>query len=319
MSVQGMVDAMRTKGMPPATRLVWICLENHANGARCWSISTAELADELDIHPDTVQRAVIDLETRGIIRREAHRRRPTTFHMMRAYPAKCAKNDIEQPAKHAKLAELSIVDDHHPQPLNPEISDSTLVEGESLNPGIPVSTPELTLKKPDSSPELSLIFPDSLIHQKNPPERVHQREARVRAPEEVTWIVDAWNAMAARSDLAAVRAVTEKRKARIRERVKQFGRAGVLEAIERIGASAFCTGANDRGWKADFDFLLQESSLGRALEGRYDNRAPALDPNRLTGFARAAYLAKQELAAFDAAEARARQEGSFPMIEDARS
>lgn len=42
----------------------------------------------------------------------------------------------------------------------------------------------------------------------------------------------------------------------------------VMSALER---SAFCRGENDRGWRADFDFLLQPKSFTKLLEGTYDH------------------------------------------------
>jgi len=42
--------------------------------------------------------------------------------------------------------------------------------------------------------------------------------------------------------------------------------------IERIAASDFCCGVNDRGWKATFDWLLQPETSFKVLEGKYDNR-----------------------------------------------
>ena len=45
-----------------------------------------------------------------------------------------------------------------------------------------------------------------------------------------------------------------------------------------IGRSPHCTGCNDRGWRADFDFLLQPASLIRTLEGRYEGRQSVAAP-----------------------------------------
>lgn len=44
-----------------------------------------------------------------------------------------------------------------------------------------------------------------------------------------------------------------------------------LEVLERVNASKFCLGANQRGWKADFDFLMRPDSAAKVLEGKYDN------------------------------------------------
>lgn len=44
------------------------------------------------------------------------------------------------------------------------------------------------------------------------------------------------------------------------------------QLIERINKSKFCLGANDRGWKADIDWLSQPDVAAKILEGKYDDR-----------------------------------------------
>lgn len=44
-----------------------------------------------------------------------------------------------------------------------------------------------------------------------------------------------------------------------------------VDVCQRVRASDFCCGYNDRGWRADIDFALQESSWARIIEGKYDN------------------------------------------------
>jgi hypothetical protein len=41
--------------------------------------------------------------------------------------------------------------------------------------------------------------------------------------------------------------------------------------IDRIAASSFCRGKGNRGWVADFDWLLDSETAVRVLEGRYDD------------------------------------------------
>lgn len=328
MSIAGIVEAMRSKELSFATRLVWICLENHANGQRQWRMTSEAIAEELGMSLGSARTAIIDLEKRGIVRREIHARQPPVFHMLRVYSSeKGNANSVHsERAKVVKSDQNDQIADSPVEPMGRKNYDQTEanvpVEGHKAcdQSGL------FDDKFYDQSTEFGRKICDSLTHPKKiPPERVSdstppfERESRVRVPEDVAWIVNAWDRMADQNDLPSVRSMTERRKSKIRERIKQFGRAGVLEAIEKIGASAFCCGKNDRGWKAHFNFLLQESSMQRALEGVYDNRkmSTAIDPSRLTGFARSAYLARQELADLDAAEARARREGAFPMIEGA--
>ena len=45
-----------------------------------------------------------------------------------------------------------------------------------------------------------------------------------------------------------------------------------IQVIARIRASPFCTGSSDRGWVANFDFLVKPDTPARVLEGVYDRR-----------------------------------------------
>ncbi|WP_146198926.1 DNA replication protein [Falsochrobactrum shanghaiense] len=84
--------------------------------------------------------------------------------------------------------------------------------------------------------------------------------------------LEAYHATAGRCGLPSVRVLTETRKRKLAATVRQHGLSVWLEALAKIEASSFCTGGNDRGWRADLDFLLQPSSFAAILEGRYDNR-----------------------------------------------
>lgn len=84
----------------------------------------------------------------------------------------------------------------------------------------------------------------------------------------------AYFSMAERSGLAMPRAISVSRRARIAAKIKAHGLPVCLEAIQRVGQSNFCTGINERGWKADLDFVLQDKSFLGLIEGKYDNREP---------------------------------------------
>jgi hypothetical protein len=47
------------------------------------------------------------------------------------------------------------------------------------------------------------------------------------------------------------------------------------EACERVAASDFCCGKNDRAWIATFDWMLKPDTVAKVLEGKYDNRRPS--------------------------------------------
>lgn len=62
---------------------------------------------------------------------------------------------------------------------------------------------------------------------------------------------------------------TEKRKKSIRNFEKQLSKEQFLEVCKEANASEFCRGNNDRGWKADFDFLIRADKATNILEGKY--------------------------------------------------
>ena len=92
-----------------------------------------------------------------------------------------------------------------------------------------------------------------------------------------------------------IQAVTEKRKRAVkkfidfyRKQVNAVDEAAFLSAVReyfcRAVRSPFLTGQNERGWRADFDFLMNETKALALLEGKYDGRAqaPASKPNIFT-------------------------------------
>jgi uncharacterized protein YdaU (DUF1376 family) len=100
-----------------------------------------------------------------------------------------------------------------------------------------------------------------------------QRGQAAPRPSETDLAFDAWDQMAARTGLAKVRVRSKARVTGLAGVIRQHGLPVLLEAIGRVEASAFCRGENERGWRADLDFLLQPKSFGRLLEGHFDNRA----------------------------------------------
>lgn len=252
MSIAGVLDAMRSD-RPLSERLVWQCLENHANGARFWAISIANIASELHLHVGTVCDAIRRLEADGIIRARRGFRQITTYFMLRTYDTAAVREDSEKPK----------------------------------------TTPEVDSDRPNLEPDLDSAEPNLNPPSKNPPRKstslrsVCAREAEndlpglfeaapeVRTPEPAAaTVVPAWNAMAAEHGLPTIRAMPDRRKRQLAGRIAEFGVTGMLTAISAVGASAFCCGANQSGWRADFDFLLQPTSLLRVIEGRYANREP---------------------------------------------
>lgn len=92
-------------------------------------------------------------------------------------------------------------------------------------------------------------------------------------------LADRYNAIC--TNLPRVVRLTDKRRRAVR---LIYGKGYTPEQLDEVfrkaQASSFCTGLNDRHWKADFDWLLNESNLVKVLEGKYDNPAAAKPPEK---------------------------------------
>ncbi|MDW9902107.1 DNA replication protein [Sinorhizobium meliloti] len=139
----------------------------------------------------------------------------------------------------------------------------------ALSGGSPVETggnqmDAETLSAPEVSPHTPLPNPSNPIPP-SPPKGGS-------SPTAVDQVVTAFSDMARQSGLSVPRAITASRRRSLLLRIEEHGLPAVLDAIDRIGRSRFCRGENDRGWRADLDFLCQPKSFVSILEGKYDDR-----------------------------------------------
>ena len=98
-------------------------------------------------------------------------------------------------------------------------------------------------------------------------------------------LVEIWNLN--RGILPAVRGCSGTRMKQARSRWDENASPAYwAEIVQRLATSPFCTGTNDRAWKADFDFLIKPDTQHRVLEGKYDGKLsvqaqPGLTPEEL--------------------------------------
>lgn len=92
---------------------------------------------------------------------------------------------------------------------------------------------------------------------------------------------DEWNATASRRRLPIAKSLTPARRRQIKARLAEGGIAGWREALSAVEASPLCRGENERGWRADLDFVCQPKSFAKLREGSYAPTAkPGLGPPR---------------------------------------
>lgn len=84
-------------------------------------------------------------------------------------------------------------------------------------------------------------------------------------------VLDAWHERMVPLGFPRIAKMTNDRERKLNARLKDSTLDEWLRAFAALERSAFCRGENDRGWRADFDFLLQPKSFTKLLEGAYDH------------------------------------------------
>jgi hypothetical protein len=80
-----------------------------------------------------------------------------------------------------------------------------------------------------------------------------------------------FNELAKRIGLPVAQKITKARKAKMALRLKDVGGLeGWDTVLQKIEKSDFLRGENKSGWVADVDFVLQESSIVKIMEGKYE-------------------------------------------------
>lgn len=76
--------------------------------------------------------------------------------------------------------------------------------------------------------------------------------------------------------LPKVRNITDKRKKAIQNIIKKYSLEDIKEVFTKSEESGFMHGNNDRGWKADLDFILREDKFVNILEGKYNSKVKSV-------------------------------------------
>lgn len=75
--------------------------------------------------------------------------------------------------------------------------------------------------------------------------------------------------MARTNGLKQIVKMTDERRKRLNARIAEHGVDAVIAAIRTIPESPFLMGGGDRGWKANFDWLLSPKYCVKLIEGGY--------------------------------------------------
>lgn len=134
----------------------------------------------------------------------------------------------------------------------------------------------------DLSPNGDNLSPNGEMINEQLKTQIKEEEDKANKPEisnKPQQLADRYNAIC--TNLPRVVRLTDKRRRAVRLIYgKGYTPEQLDEAFRKAQSSSFCTGQNDRHWKADFDWLLNESNLVKVLEGKYDNPAAAKPPEK---------------------------------------
>lgn len=83
-------------------------------------------------------------------------------------------------------------------------------------------------------------------------------------------VVDLYNATCV--SFPKVTALSADRQKHIAARLKQYGVEKIKVVFQKAEASSFLKGENNRKWKANFDWLINETNFAKVLDGNYDDK-----------------------------------------------
>ena len=66
--------------------------------------------------------------------------------------------------------------------------------------------------------------------------------------------------------------ISDKRKSSIRARINDFGKDAFAEMIRKAAKSDFLKGYGNKGFVANFDWMIRPTNFQKIIEGNYDNR-----------------------------------------------
>lgn len=82
------------------------------------------------------------------------------------------------------------------------------------------------------------------------------------------------------ASLPSIRTLSNNRKKSISARWKENKDIAVFEELfKKAESSEFLTGNNNRNWRADFDWLMNEHNMTKVLEGRYQSKPERKEPD----------------------------------------
>lgn len=258
MSMALMAAAMSAKVGNPLRKLVLIKLADNANDkGECWP-SYSHIADQCEISRRSVIEHIKALEEMGFV--EINRRKNGDINSSNVFIVRIPKQAIGSAGAALPSAGDSpgVVQEIHQGSAGAALGGSAGAAPRTSHSFEPVNEPRKTDLPDDENP--------------NDYESANSGN-RGSCPYDA--IVDLYHETL--PDLPRVKIITKQRKAALRARWNTSNRTKSLdwwlEYFVVVKSTPFLMGANDRNWRADFDFLITESKFAKIVEGGYQRGA----------------------------------------------
>ena len=82
-----------------------------------------------------------------------------------------------------------------------------------------------------------------------------------------------------KATIPKLRTIQGKRKNHILARCRECGKEAVAEMVRKAAQSDFLNGKNNRGWIANFDWVILPTNFQKVVEGNYDNHTNEMQEN----------------------------------------
>lgn len=213
------------------------------DGSGIWA-SKQRMADEIGASKQTVIVTMKGLAADGLIEERGQRR--------------CTNGYTIEYAINVKALKALPLVKCHAEYQSEDLTGQAPLPVKQLNP-----TGQIPL--PDQSEDLTQTL-------QNPPEPPKEGSAPDDAPLTPDEVLEGWNHLADSTGLPRIAKLTKERRGHLIRRLRDHPPNEWFAAFDAIKRSKFLQGENPRGWRANFDFLLQPSSFVKLIEGQYDNQ-----------------------------------------------
>jgi hypothetical protein len=131
-----------------------------------------------------------------------------------------------------------------------------------------------TNSKANSKPNSETNSETTTLNKQNKTKQNNKRDTDVSpkddaiGPSKINYqgLMEQWNS---NCHLKNICSMSNKRKSMLSARIKEHGEDSFETVINNINASKFMKGQNDKGWIADFDWLIKPNNYLKTFEGKY--------------------------------------------------